>query len=60
MAFRSIEEDEKDIWKSTWRCENVPVLELIGGTAGLLLTIIIIGKILNQYSNKDEFLRGRF
>ena len=60
MAFRSIEEDEKDIWKSTWRCKNVPVLELIGGTAGLLLTIIIIGKISNQYSNKDEFLRGRF
>lgn len=45
VAFRSIEEDEKDIWKSTWRCENVPVLELIGGTAGLLLTIIIIGVI---------------
>jgi len=45
VAFRSIEEDEKDIWKSTWRCKNVPVLELIGGTAGLLLTIIIIGVI---------------
>jgi hypothetical protein len=45
VAFRSIEEDEKDIWKSTWRCKNVPVLELIGGAAGLLLTIIIIGVI---------------
>ena len=44
MAFRSDEEEEKDTWKSKWRCQNVPILELIGGTAGLLLTTIIIGK----------------
>ena len=60
MAFRSIEEGEKDTWNSKWSCQNVPVLELIGGTAGLLLTIIIIGKISNQYSNKDEFFKGAF
>ena len=60
MAFRSIEEGEKDTWNSKWSCQNVPVLELIGGTAGLLLTIIIIGKISNQYSNKDKFFKGAF
>ena len=45
MAYRQIEDDKELIWTNKWRCSKVPILALIGGSAGLFLTIVIIGVI---------------
>ena len=40
-----VDELDKDHWVPQWRCESVPVAELLGASAGILLATIIIATI---------------